>query len=143
MPTRYVILHHQLARGEYAREHSGEQPVQNPVEHRNEHWDLMLEQGDILLTWKLLKEPIDPGSLPIEALKIQDHRIAYLDYEGPISRDRGHVTRIDAGRCEILEQSSSLYVIQLNGDRFTGKFSLIREKNSESEMWIFFDYSIG
>ncbi len=125
MPSRYVILHHQLKDGEH------------PNEHRGEHWDLMLEQGDILLTWQLLKEPIGPSSLPIHALKIQDHRIAYLDYEGSISGDRGSVTRIDSGRCEILEQSSSLYVIQLIGDRFTGKFSLRREKNSKNDAWTF------
>jgi len=133
MPSRYVILHHQLQHGESLSECRN----QRLGEHPCEHWDLMLERGEILLTWQLLKEPTGPSALPIKALKIQDHRKAYLDYEGPISGDRGCVTRIDRGTCEIPEQTPSLYVLQLTGDRFTGKFYLRNQKGHESDTWIF------
>ena len=64
-------------------------------DHPALHWDLMLEAGDVLQTWRLA-EPPAPG-LAIEATALADHRLAYLDYEGPISGNRGTVSRWDAG----------------------------------------------
>lgn len=115
MPSQYVILHHQL--------------------NDSEHWDFMLEQGDVLLTWKLLKDPTDVNNFPIPAQRIQDHRKAYLEYEGPVSGDRGSVSRIDKGTCEILQRTSSQYVFQLDGVHLKGQFSLARE----NEEWVFKD----
>ncbi len=104
MPSRFAILHHRHADGE--------------------HWDLMIEQGDVLLTWQLLKEPIGLSSLPIAAKRIGDHRKAYLDYEGPISRDRGHVRRVDAGTVEFEESTSDCYILSMAGSRLSGRFTL-------------------
>src|SRR5262245_29825311 len=65
-------------------------------DHPSLHWDLMLEAGDVLQTWRLANPP-EVGSSPIEAMALGDHRIAYLEYEGPVSRNRGTVRRWDAG----------------------------------------------
>ena len=67
---------------------------------RGSHWDLMLENQGVLLTWELPKLP--PGPLPasFEQLGIRrlpDHRIDYLEYEGPVSDGRGTVQRVDNG----------------------------------------------
>ena len=59
------------------------------------HWDLMLEQGEILRTWRLAAPPADGQVIEAEALA--DHRRHYLDYEGPVSGGRGNVTRFAAG----------------------------------------------
>lgn len=93
----------------------------------------MLEQGEVLLTWQLLKDPADVKNFPIPALRIQDHRKVYLEYEGPISGNRGLVSRIDKGTCEILQRTSSQYVFQLDGVRLKGQFSLV----CENEEWVF------
>ncbi|GBD36867.1 Multifunctional non-homologous end joining DNA repair protein LigD [bacterium HR36] len=59
------------------------------------HYDLMLEWQGVLKTWRLPIIP-EPGlSLTMESLG--DHRLAYLDYEGPVSGNRGEVKRIDRG----------------------------------------------
>lgn len=58
------------------------------------HWDLLLEAGDVLHTWRLVAPP---GAEPIEATALGDHRRMYLDYEGPVSGQRGTVRRHDAG----------------------------------------------
>ncbi|MEX0718693.1 MAG: DNA polymerase ligase N-terminal domain-containing protein [Planctomycetaceae bacterium] len=63
------------------------------------HWDLLLEQGDVLRAWRLLAEPLSVET--IEAEPLPDHRPLYLDYEGPIGGDRGSVTRWDAGTYDI------------------------------------------
>ncbi len=85
------------------------------------HWDLMLEVGEILKTWRLQKEP-EPGKvIPSEASF--DHRKKYLDYEGPVSGNRGHVTRWDAGTyvgewCD--PKPGDEIAIQMEGNRLRG-----------------------
>ncbi|MBI1830138.1 MAG: hypothetical protein HYR84_01650 [Planctomycetes bacterium] len=63
------------------------------------HWDLMLEADGVLQTWRLAQAP-DGVVGAIEATALGDHRIAYLDYEGPVSGNRGTVRRWDAGTFE-------------------------------------------
>ena len=62
------------------------------------HWDCLLEDGDVLLTWRLSSPP--ESAAVLDALKTFDHRRLYLDYEGPVSGDRGRVTRWDGGTFE-------------------------------------------
>jgi len=59
------------------------------------HWDLMLEAGDVLQSWRLAQPP--ELGVVIEATALGDHRAMYLDYEGPVSGGRGTVKRWDAG----------------------------------------------
>ena len=113
MPTRFVILHHKLA--------------------DSEHWDLMLERGEVMLTWQLEREPVDQAGLPIPAERIGDHRKAYLEYEGPVSGDRGHVRRVDAGTVEFGEVGPNRVVVHLEGQRLAGSFTL----DQGVDGWIF------
>lgn len=74
------------------------------------HWDLLLECGDVARAWRLLEEP-RLGEIRLQPLP--DHRLFYLDYEGPVSGDRGTVQRFDAGEYEVLSTppgSSELHV---------------------------------
>ena len=114
MPARFVILHHRLDDGE--------------------HWDLMLEHGDVLLTWQLLREPVDASSLPIPARRIADHRKAYLDYEGPVSGDRGTVQRIDRGTVEFKTTVDDQFVFKLDGTKLRGSFVLGRKHGNQWTM---------
>ena len=61
-------------------------------DHPTRHWDLMLEVGPVLWTWRL--DAIPDRCASCQATRIADHRPIYLDYEGPISRDRGEVRRV-------------------------------------------------
>jgi hypothetical protein len=65
------------------------------------HWDFMLEVGSALHTWRLAQPPQSPGKA-IETVRLADHRLEYLDYEGPVSGDRGTVRRWDRGSFEVL-----------------------------------------
>jgi hypothetical protein len=88
------------------------------------HWDLMLEAGESLRTWRLAAPPA-PGVVT-EATPLGDHRRLYLDYEGPVSGDRGRVSRWDhgafAGDCEGEE-----LVVRLDGARLRGVLRLGRQ----------------
>lgn len=77
-PRRFVVLHH-----------TG---IDSP------HYDLMYERGPggPLATWHFPQWP-PKGFVPVEPLG--DHRRAYLDYEGPVSGNRGQVRRIASGTC--------------------------------------------
>ena len=58
------------------------------------HWDLLLEADGVLKAWRLLADPAS-GDAPAEPNT--DHRLLYLDYEGPVSGNRGTVARWDVG----------------------------------------------
>ena len=59
------------------------------------HWDFLLESNGVALTWRLLQRPNVKVWIPAEALP--EHRLLYLDYEGPVSAGRGRVSRVDSG----------------------------------------------
>jgi hypothetical protein len=67
-------------------------------DHPELHWDLMLEVGEVLRTWRLTAPPATGQAVAGEA--IADHRRMYLDYEGPVGGNRGAVQRWDAGTYE-------------------------------------------
>ena len=98
------------------------------------HWDLMLEAGDALRTWRLLEDLRDfqnPGDLVIAAETLPDHRLAYLDYEGPVSGNRGFVKRWDAGEYELIAEDDSRIRIALSGERIRGEFELRCDDNGD------------
>ena len=65
-----------------------------------EHWDLMIAipGKDRLATWRIDKPPgIWDTSSDLRPERIDDHRMAYLTYEGPVSGGRGEVRRVAKG----------------------------------------------
>jgi len=87
------------------------------------HWDFMLETGPVLHTWKLAAAP--QPSIGIPAEKSFDHRLIYLDYEGPISGDRGSVSRWDGGTFETLIEQENRRVFRVLGKRLQGTVELV------------------
>ncbi|MFO1066342.1 MAG: hypothetical protein U0892_20995 [Pirellulales bacterium] len=73
---------------------------------RGDHWDLMLEENGTLLTFELERLPNGPGT--VIAKRLADHRMAYLDLEGHVSGNRGHVIRLDRGRCRDVDHWRSI-----------------------------------
>ncbi len=113
---RFVILRHETP----------------PESERPVHWDLMLEAGDVLRTWALELEP-HPGA-SIAAWQLPDHRKAYLDYEGPISNNRGHVTRCDAGTYEIESETPTQLTLLLAGQTLAG--TVILRRDEKTGQWL-------
>ncbi len=95
------------------------------LEHRTaqgRHWDILLEWGPVLRTWSV-EQPPEPG-LELAARPLPDHRTLYLDYEGPISGNRGSVTQWDAGTYSLLDESARSIVCELAGRRIAGRMVL-------------------
>lgn len=98
--------------------HSGHGPL---------HYDLMLESGDALATWRLPRDPTAADETPLPARRIGDHRREYLTCVGPVSGGRGRVEAIDAGDCEALVEQDARWEFQLHGQRLSGRFELLRD----------------
>ncbi|MBX6312098.1 MAG: hypothetical protein IRY99_04145 [Isosphaeraceae bacterium] len=110
------------------------------LEHRWEgvHWDFMLEAGEALRTWAL-EAPIAFG-VAIPARALADHRLAYLEYEGEISRGRGTVRRLDRGTYTAEVWTEDLIRVVLQGDQVRGMAELRRSDIGPSISplrWIF------
>ncbi|OPX24012.1 MAG: hypothetical protein B1H04_03060 [Planctomycetales bacterium 4484_123] len=91
------------------------------------HYDLMLQAGKALATWRLetLPAELGPGQ-HVEAIALPDHRLAYLDYEGPISRGRGSVRIVETGSYRLEAQEEGCWRFELLGRNFDGQFILRR-----------------
>lgn len=94
------------------------------------HYDLMIEVGDVLWTWRL-DVALPPGER-LAACRIADHRCAYLDYEGPVSGNRGTVRRVDGGEYDWVERQADRLVLQVRGRRAVGRLVLGR---TGDEIW--------
>lgn len=88
------------------------------------HWDFLVEAGGVLRAWRLLAEPALDADTPAEPNG--DHRLLYLDYEGPVSGGRGSVSRWDAGACVWLTAEPDYVIIQLAGAKLAGRATLRR-----------------
>ena len=94
----------------------------------------MLEAGSALRTWALSRAP-DELTEQI-ADELPDHRTAYLDYEGPVSGDRGQVTRWDAGEFHWQVAEPEKVVVELEGKRLRGIATLARDAD-DPQRWRF------
>ena len=95
------------------------------------HWDLLLEHGAVLKAWRLLAEP-GPGRA-VSAEPNFDHRMLYLDYEGPLTGDRGSVRRWDAGTFEGAVGGDE-WEVRLAGEKLTG---VARMDRTPDGRWVF------
>lgn len=109
---RFVVLYHEIPSGD----------------ERQSHFDLMLECGGVLRTFALPHWP--SGNEPVTCEPLQDHRLAYLDYEGPISGNRGQVTRHESGEYDLLADAAGEVVVALRGQRLRGTLTLERQSEN-------------
>src|SRR4030042_2459452 len=89
--------------------------IQQHSTARGVHWDFMLELGDILQTYRLDKAPQQLIQSPADAVKIFDHPLKFLTYEGPVNKGRGSVRIADFGSHELLCQSDDRLRLHLKG----------------------------
>ena len=99
------------------------------------HYDLMLADGEALATWRLARSPVGlAAGWSVPARRIAPHRSAYLDHEGPVSRGRGRVDRLDRGTYERLAAEETCWRVRLHGHRLDGLFEL-RRPDAQSDEW--------
>lgn len=112
MPLRLVLLRHDVP------DNFG----------RPSHWDLLLEREEDCWTWAIEELHTafggDSDRTNVSAKRLANHRKHYLDYEGPVSRDRGEVTRVLTGTYEILLQSETHLEVEVLIERVRIRLAL-------------------
>lgn len=113
---RYVVLRHET-----------------PADaDRPDHWDLMFETGEVLRAWAC--DTLPQAGRAVDAQPLPDHRPAYLDYEGPVSGNRGTVTRWDEGTYQLVEDKPERWVVRMSGRRLNGCL-LLTLADATSGLW--------
>lgn len=76
----------------------------------DDHYDLLLDLdgASALLTWRLDAFP-SPTRITLSA----PHRRMYLDYEGPVSNNRGAVLRVATGEWALVRESADQMHVRL------------------------------
>jgi hypothetical protein len=75
----------------------------------------MFERDGALRTWAIEFTPA--AGVQGAAELLADHRLEYLTYEGPVSGNRGSVSRWDCGRYDLLEDAGDCFRVRLRGLR--------------------------
>ena len=89
------------------------------------HFDLMLEQGQSLLTFQMPLPLCDfQAGQELSVTRLPDHRKLYLTYEGEISDGRGQVHIVDRGRYQMAEKNANFWVIIFSGQQAQGVFCI-------------------
>ena len=109
-------------------------------DQRGVHFDFLLEFEGSLRTWALPQPPDSAAEMVCDALP--DHRLAYLDYEGPVSGDRGTVAAWDRGTFSVETIDDSRLVVQLRGEKLHGRVTLTKLVDT-TDRWRFTLVSSG
>jgi hypothetical protein len=134
---RFVLLYHDCPTG-YVRA---------------SHWDLMFEANDVLETWALAHLPQGceaahtqtvlrfPACPPLSAddavaaERLAAHRLAYLNFEGTLTGNRGEVVRVVAGEYAIESRSDEGWVVAIDEGLLRGEITLDRSAGG-GQLWL-------
>lgn len=114
---------------------------------RKKHWDLRLENGGVLKSWALPKQPLMPKGVKRLAIQVEDHSKSYADFEGEIKEGygKGKVKIWDKGNYSLESKKPSKIVFNVQGKRLKGKYVLVKanfkdEKDikKKENYWLFF-----
>ena len=126
--SRFAALHHQLP----------------PHAQRDCHWDLLLEPPTFapcgLLTFETTTPPGEWVNHTLTLRRLPDHRSIDLDYEGPISGDRGQVKRVLAGTIQWKVFQMDLLVLSIrqtwpNDSDANCLFGIAKLQEKQGDRW--------
>ncbi|MCG2686236.1 3'-phosphoesterase [Candidatus Parcubacteria bacterium] len=110
------------------------------------HYDFRLELpeeisgGEIVLkSWAVPKGPPMKKGEKRLAVMVEDHPVAYLNFEGTIPEGHygaGTVEIWDSGTFKLLERRSDLLEFELAGQKLSGKYSLVHPQKFEKDSWL-------
>lgn len=103
-------------------------------DHPTRHWDFFLEADGVLKAWRLESLPFIGQAIAAETAP--DHRLLYLDYEGPVSGDRGFVVACDRGPMKWTVHADEQVHVTLFGKVFQGDFRLACVEQQWTLTWV-------
>jgi len=103
-------------------------------QNRPVHWDWMFQAGNVLQTYRIEQQPGELPTQGITAIRIVDHPLKFLTYQGTVNKGEGNVQIAEKGTYRILSQTKSTRKLLLNGKILKGRFSL---KHIADDRWLF------
>ena len=94
------------------------------TQNRQVHWDFMTEKGGTLETWRLDLAPDKMSGCNCNAVKIFDHPLKFLSYEGAVNQGVGMVKSVESGTYALLEESDNSRRLELKGKILKGQCTL-------------------
>lgn len=115
------------------------------------HYDLRLEEGGVLRSLAVPKEPPVREGVKRLAVQVEDHPYEYKDFEGTIPEGEygaGKVEIWDRGEYVLVEKTPGKWVVDIKGGRLRGRFALIQLKAKDKTRrdnvnWLFFKLKKG
>jgi bifunctional non-homologous end joining protein LigD len=120
---------------------------------RREHYDFRLQVGDVLVSWAIPKQPVDDPEIKRLAIKVEDHPLSYIHFEGTIPKgnygagtvmvwdigyyylgDARDFPTVETMRHKIGKGALKLY---LQGAKLKGYYNLVELKSSTNNEWFF------
>lgn len=103
------------------------------------HYDLRLEMDGTLKSWAVPKEPPTAKGVRRLAVQVEDHPLAYANFEGTIPEGQygaGKVEIWDKGTYDLIDRKEDKLIVDIHGQRLKGEYVLVRLKTGKN--WIFF-----
>ena len=113
---------------------SGKFVIQKHTRCGEVHWDLMLEAGEALETYRLHLPPEKLMQEKTSAAKIFEHPLRFLTYEGPVNKGAGNVEIAERGNYNVIRQKPDYIELELAGEILRGRFALRCKSDDE---WMF------
>jgi hypothetical protein len=104
------------------------------------HYDLMLEKGAVLETFRLALSPEMMKKRSCGATKIDDHPRKFLTYEGSVHGGRGSIEMVDSGTYKLAGNEEKRLELEFCGTILKGRFVL---EHIDGDMWKFEDLTNG
>ena len=105
---------------------------------RSHHFDFRLEKDGVFKSWAVPKGlPEKPGVKRL-AVQVEDHDLEFGTFQGTIPQREygaGSITVWDHGTYELEKWTTNSIAFRLHGSRVSGRFSLVRFKESETLSW--------
>ena len=92
-----------------------------------------MERQGRLAAWRVVDLDELAGGGLVRAERLPDHRLAYLDYEGPVSNGRGDVRRLLRGSLAELQWTEDLIQVKLEG----GIRGILTARKLDETLWQF------
>ena len=111
------------------------------------HYDFRLQVGDTLKSWAVPKGPSFDPAVKRLAAQVEDHPVAYADFEGDIPHGQyggGHVATFDRGVWTTdgdpeAQLAKGHLRFELFGDKLKGGWHLVRtQKSARQPQWLLF-----
>jgi DNA ligase D-like protein (predicted 3'-phosphoesterase) len=93
----------------------------------------------VLKSWAVPKEPLADTKIKRLAIAVEDHDLAYAEFEGNIADGEygaGKVEIWDSGEYELLEEAEGFLRFELRGRRLRGPWKLVKTNYAPGNNWL-------